>query len=71
MPVEWIGWVATAAFASSYFCREARTLRAVQGAAALLWIGYGLFIRATPVVAANVIVAAAAGYSAWRPRPSS
>lgn len=64
---EWIGWVATAAFASSYFCKEARTLRAVQGAAAMLWIGYGVFIRATPVVVANVIVAAAAGYSWWRP----
>lgn len=66
MPAEWIGWVATAAFASSYFCRDARMLRAVQGAAAILWIGYGVFIRATPVVVANVIVAAAAGYSMWR-----
>lgn len=67
MAVEWIGWVATAAFASSYFFREPRSLRAIQGAAAVLWIGYGLFIRATPVVVANVIVAAAAGYSFWRP----
>ena len=67
MGAEWVGWVATAAFASSYFCKEARTLRVIQGAAAVLWIGYGLFIRATPVVVANVIVAAAAGYSMWRP----
>lgn len=67
MAAEWIGWVATAAFASSYFCREGRSLRAVQGGAAMLWIGYGLFIRATPVVVANVIVAAAAGYSLWKP----
>lgn len=67
MAAEWIGWVATAAFASSYFCREGRSLRAVQGAAAMLWIGYGLFIRATPVVVANVIVAAAAAYSIWKP----
>jgi len=64
---EWIGWVATGAFASSYFFKDARTLRAIQGVAAMLWIGYGLFIRATPVVVANVIVAVAAGYSAWRP----
>lgn len=67
MAVEWIGWVATAPFATSYFCREDRTLRAVQGAAAVLWIGYGLFIRATPVVVANTVVAAAALYSALRP----
>jgi len=67
MAAEWIGWVATGAFASSYFFREARTLRAIQGVAAMLWIGYGLFIKATPVVVANVIVAAAAGYSMWRP----
>ncbi|HEU0122749.1 MAG TPA: hypothetical protein VFQ91_19610 [Bryobacteraceae bacterium] len=67
MAAEWIGWVATAAFASSYFCREGRSLRVVQGLAAMLWIGYGVFIRATPVVVANVIVAAAAGYSMWRP----
>lgn len=65
--LEYLGWLATAAFASSYFCREARTLRIVQGLAALLWIGYGVLIRATPVVIANVIVAAAAGYSFWRP----
>lgn len=69
MAPEWIGWVATVAFASSYFCKEARSLRAVQGAAAVLWIGYGLFIRATPVVVANTIVALAAGYSALRPGP--
>ena len=32
----------------------------------MLWIGYGIFIRATPVIVANVIVAAAAGYSLWK-----
>ena len=68
MPPELIGWVATAAFASSYFCRQDRSLRAIQGAAALLWIVYGLFIRAAPVVVANAIVAAAAGYSLLRSR---
>ncbi|MBI2686188.1 MAG: YgjV family protein [Acidobacteria bacterium] len=66
MGPEWIGWIATAAFASSYFCKEARTLRLIQGMAAILWIGYGVFIQATPVVVANVIVAAAAGYSTFR-----
>lgn len=63
---EWIGWVATAAFASSYFFREPRMLRGVQGAAALLWIGYGAFIGAKPVVVANLIVAIAAAASTYR-----
>ena len=64
--VESLGWLATAAFASSYFCKNPRTLRCVQGLAALLWIGYGAWIRATPVVVANSIVALAAGYSMRR-----
>lgn len=63
---EWIGWVATALFAGSYFCKQPATLRRLQALAALLWIGYGLLIKAAPVVAANVVVAALALYSAWR-----
>jgi uncharacterized protein with PQ loop repeat len=31
-------------------------LRRIQALAALLWIGYGLLIKAPPVVVANVIV---------------
>ena len=58
-----IGWVATAAFASSYFFRRPATLRKIQAGAALLWVAYGLLIGAMPVVVANVIVAAAAVYS--------
>jgi len=65
MKLEWIGWLATVAFASSYFFKSPRLLRGVQGAAALLWIGYGLMIGATPVIAANVIVALAAVWSMW------
>jgi hypothetical protein len=58
-----IGWIATAIFSSSYFFRTPRALRRIQAAAALLWVVYGLAIGALPVVAANVIVAAAAIYS--------
>jgi len=58
-----IGWVATAIFASSYVCKQAKTLRYIQAAAALIWVVYGLLIRAMPVVVANVIVASAAVYS--------
>lgn len=35
---EWIGWTATAIFASSYFCRRPVALRRLQALAALLWI---------------------------------
>ena len=62
--LSWIGWLATAVFASSYFCKSAKTLRGVQGIAALLWIGYGMLIRAIPIVVANTVVAVLANYSA-------
>jgi hypothetical protein len=58
-----IGWIATAVFAVSYFCKEAATLRKIQAAAALLWVIYGAAIGALPVVVANLIVAGAAVYS--------
>ena len=69
---EWIGWVATAIFAASYFCRQPVYLRRLQALAAILWIVYGLVIKAPPVVAANVVVAALALYSSmreWPPHP--
>jgi hypothetical protein len=62
--LSWIGWLATAVFASSYFYKSPRTLRGIQGLAALLWIGYGLLIRALPIVVANTVVAFLAIYSA-------
>jgi hypothetical protein len=65
---EWIGWVATALFAGSYFCKQAATLRRLQALAALMWIGYGLIIEAAPVVAANSVVAALAIYSSRKQR---
>lgn len=61
-----IGWVATAAFAGSYFCKKPETLRRVQALAALLWIGYGVLIHALPVIVANLVVAAIAVYSSFR-----
>jgi len=69
--LAWIGWVATACFGLSYFCRNAATLRLVQAAAALLWIAYGVLIHALPVVVANAIVAMAALYSALRSQARS
>jgi hypothetical protein len=55
-----IGWTATAVFSSSYFFKEAATLRRLQAAAASLWVLYGLAIHSAPVVVANLIVGIAA-----------
>ena len=63
---EWIGWVATAVFAISYFCRQPALLRRTQALAALLWIGYGLIIKAPPVIVANVVVAVIAVASSFQ-----
>ncbi|MBA2645325.1 MAG: YgjV family protein [Pyrinomonadaceae bacterium] len=66
--LSWIGWVATALFAASYFFKHPVRLRLVQALAALLWIVYGVAIAAPPVIVANVIVATIAATSAWRQR---
>ena len=63
--LEMLGWVATAMFVGSYFCKDPGTLRRVQAGAALLWIAYGLAIQSGPVIASNVLVAAIAAYSSW------
>lgn len=68
MKPEWIGWVATAAFTSSYFVKSPLQIRAIQAGAAFLWLSYGVVIGATPVVVANVLVVGAALYTLWRDR---
>jgi hypothetical protein len=65
---DWIGWLATAVFASSYFCKRAITLRSIQSVAAVVWVAYGVLIGAWPVIGANVVVGALAAFSAWRGR---
>lgn len=64
--VEWIGWVATAVFATSYFVPRVSMLAKIQAVAACLWIVYGIRIGSMPVIAANLIVAGAALFSAFR-----
>lgn len=64
--MDWIGWVATVVFATSYLFREPAKLRWIQAIAALLWLAYGLAIHALPVIVANAIVASAATYSSFR-----
>ena len=69
--LEVLGWTATAVFAGSYFSREPLTLRRLQAGAALLWIAYGVLLKAPPVIVANVIVATLALWSsrsATRPK---
>jgi hypothetical protein len=68
---EWIGWVATATFASSYFFQNPAVLRRIQALAAVLWISYGVIIHALPVIVANVVVAAVAVFSSLRSDTSS
>ncbi len=64
-----IGWVATAIFAGSYFCKQPGMLRRIQALVALLWIGYGVLIHAAPVIVANLVVAAVALYSSFGRNP--
>ena len=64
--LDWLGWLATAVFLTSYFTKDATTLRRVQGVAAGLWAVYGALIHAMPVMVANVIVAGVAVASSFR-----
>ena len=61
--IEYLGWAATAVFVSSYFCARAETLTRVQMAGAAMWVAYGLAIGASPVIAANLLVLAAAAWT--------
>jgi hypothetical protein len=60
---DWIGWLATAIFLGSYWCKDQRRLRQTQAVAALLWVGYGAILHAVPIVVANLLVAGVAVYS--------
>ena len=64
--IDYVGWVATGVFVGSYFFRHPGTLRRVQMLGALLWIGYGVLMKAPPVIVANVLVLLAAIWTARR-----
>lgn len=64
--IDLVGWVATAVFVGSYFCKTAGTLRRMQIAGALIWVAYGFLVPAAPVVAANLLVVGAAAWTARR-----
>jgi len=62
---EWVGWLATAVFVSSYLFKHPATLRRVQGVGAVVWMTYGALIHSNPVVVANIFVAGAAIWSSF------
>jgi len=64
--VDSLGWGATAVFVGSYFCARPDAMRRVQMVGALMWVAYGFLMHALPVVAANLLVLAAAAWTARR-----
>jgi len=64
--IDWLGWLATAVFLTSYFTKQSTTLRRIQGLAACLWAVYGVLIHALPVIVANLLVAGVALASSFR-----
>lgn len=64
--VDCLGWAATAVFTGSYFCTRPEALRRVQMLGTLMWVAYGVLMHAAPVVAANLLVLAAAAWTARR-----
>jgi hypothetical protein len=67
---DWLGWLATGVFTSSYLFKRADSLRFVQMIAALMWIAYGVLVHAHPVVVANLLVLGAAAAATWSARSS-
>jgi len=65
---DYLGWAATTVFVGSYFCTKADALKRVQMIGALMWVAYGILINASPVVAANLLVFGAAGWTVMRSR---
>lgn len=64
--IDYLGWIATAVVVASYFCAGATAIRAVQMIGAVIWAIYGALIGASPVIVANVLVFAAAAWTAIR-----
>jgi hypothetical protein len=71
LAIECLGWSATAVFVASYFFTRPSLLRRVQMIGALLWVTYGFLIHASPVIFCNILVFAAAAWTAVRATRSS
>jgi hypothetical protein len=61
-----IGWTATAVFTASYFASGHARLRRIQMGGASLWLAYGLFMQAPPVIGSNILVLGAACWAEYR-----
>ena len=61
--IDYLGWAATAVFVGSYFFARPSLLRGAQMFGALLWVTYGVLIKASPVIVANVLVFSAAAWT--------
>jgi hypothetical protein len=70
-PADTVGWIATAVFVASYFFPKPAMLRGLQMLGAALWMTFGVLIASKPVIAANVLVFAAAGWTLMRARAAS
>lgn len=66
-----MGWTATAVFVASYFFSKPAMLRGLQMLGAALWMAFGLLIASKPVIASNVLVFAAAGWTLVRDRAAA
>lgn len=66
---DWVGWCATAVFVGSYFAAKPALLRRLQMVGAAIWMVYGIMLQAPPVIAANVLVLAAAAWTARARHP--
>jgi hypothetical protein len=66
MKNDWIGWLATAVFMTSYLSKSPAMLRRIQALASCLWLSYGLVIHSVPMVVANALVAVVAVYSSFK-----
>jgi hypothetical protein len=64
--IAYLGWSATAVFVASYFFARPSLLRGAQMLGALLWVTYGVLIKASPVIVANVLVFSAAAWTMFR-----
>jgi hypothetical protein len=69
--IDYLGWAATAVFVASYFFVRPSLLRSVQMFGALLWVTYGVLIKASPVIVANVLVFSAAAWTTFRKASAS
>jgi hypothetical protein len=65
MKGDWIGWLATIVFMTSYMSKSPAALRRIQALASCLWLTYGVVIHSVPMIVANALVAAVALYSSF------